>query len=217
MFWTLLSYWQHMVAQHFQMPTFTGKLDWPRKVKFDRCWWRGSSVLMAQPSSDECGIATNIASASRGGWSVRQNYFLDIKLQFLMAAQIFIWFSLKQQQELLEWLLTIGAITWNQPGRDDLPQQWPWSLHDCWGMLPTIPRLWFHIWWIFRCLQKNADLVMLFWCVSKLPTTIRPALSRPCRATRPRKMISRLEWAREMPTMSCHRAICVLELRYEDD
>lgn len=70
MFWTLLSYWQHMVAQHFQMPTFTGKLDWPRKVKFDRCWWRGSSVLMAQPSSDECSIATNIASASRGGWSV---------------------------------------------------------------------------------------------------------------------------------------------------
>ena len=109
--------------------------------------------------------------------------------------------------------VTIGAITWNQPGRDDLPQQWPWSLHDYWRMLPTIPRLWFHKWSIFRCLQKSADLVMLFWWVSKLQAPYVQLFPGLAGWQGLGKWSAGWSGKRNADHV-VPRAICVLELRY---
>lgn len=98
------------------------------------------------------------------------------------------------------------------PEGDDLPQQWPWSLHDYWRMLPTIPRLWFHKWSIFRCLQ-NA----IWWCCFGGFLSCQPPYVQLFPGLAGWQGLGKWSagWSgKRNADYVVPRAICVLELRY---
>ncbi len=49
--------------------------------------------------------------------------------------------------------------------QDNWPQQWSWSLDDYWATLPTIPSLWFHIFFSFFTACRRIPIWCFFWWV----------------------------------------------------